>query len=145
MSDTIILTEEPSVISLTELLTEVKELPQEYTRIDFIHFADPIYINGGWVRIEPQTFIRPVGTNDRLYILQAVNVPLAPAKHNYRHISDSLAFSLFFPALPKSVTAIDIVENEGGADSFFNFYGISVERIKAAPIKIYNFRTQNPN
>lgn len=144
MPDTIIYTE-PSVNSLTDLLAQSKVLPYEYTRIDFIHFADAKYINGGWVRIEPQMFIRPVGTNDRLFLLHAVNVPLAPAKHHYRGINDSHAFTLYFPALPKSVAAIDIIEKEGGDDSFFNFFGVSLARIKAAPIKIYNFGNPHPN
>jgi hypothetical protein len=106
------------------------EQQEDLTRIDFVHHASRTYINGGWVRIEPGTFIRPVGTADQLTLIKAVNIPVAPKRHNYQNSKQSLYYTLYFPGLPPDVTAIDIIEREAARpNNFFNFYGVSLERI----------------
>jgi hypothetical protein len=111
----------------------------ELTRIDFVHRASPIRINGGWVRIEPETFIRPVNTNMRLTMVQAVNIPLAPAMHWYKNNRECLYYTLFFPRLPDDVVAIDIIEREvARPHNFFNLYAVSLERIATEIIIVNN-------
>ena len=103
---------------------------EELTRIDFVHRASPIRINGGWVRMESGTFIRPVNTGMKLTMVQAVNIPVAPAKHWYKNKRECLYYTLYFPALPNDVVAIDIIEREAvRPHNFFNFYGVSLEKI----------------
>jgi len=118
---------------LAELLRIVRE--EELTRIDFVHHAYPQYTNGGWVGIGRATFIRPVGTGIQFTMVQAVNIPVLPRMHIYKNVRESLYYTLYFPALPEDVLAIDIIEKEAPLPHhYFNFYGVSLERIAAAPL-----------
>jgi len=112
----------------TEIMRIIQE--EELTRVDFVHYASPIYMNGGWVSIERETFIRPVHTNQRLTMVHAVNIPLAPKKHWYKSMRQCLYYTLYFPALSSDVVAIDIIEKEAARPhNYFNFYGVSLEKI----------------
>jgi hypothetical protein len=110
----------------------------DVTKIDFIDYASSIYDQGGWVQIHKQTFIRPVGTASELTMIQAINIPVAPVKHYYRNQYDYLAYTLIFPALAKDVKAIDIIEMELPGGSWFNFYGVSLEKITSERLIINN-------
>jgi hypothetical protein len=114
------------------------ELTEEYTKINFIHYADKIYIDGGWVQIQGNTFIRVLGSSDKLTLLKAINIPIAPNKHFYKSDHECLYFTLLFPSIPKSTTHIDIIEKEGGGHTFFNFYGVSMTRVNKSVIRILN-------
>ena len=120
-----------------EIMRIVQE--EELTRIDFVYRASPKYIKGGWVQIDRETFIRPVGTAMRLTLVQAVNMPIAPKKHWFREAGQCLYYTLYFPALPAGVVAIDIIEREAARPhNFFNFYGVSLERIARGVIMVNN-------
>jgi hypothetical protein len=111
----------------------------ELTRIDFAYRSSPKYINGGWVQIERESFIRPVNTGMRLTLVQAVNIPIAPTKHWFKKAGDCLYYTLYFPKLPDDAVAIDIIEREAARPhNFFNFYGVSLERIAREVIIVNN-------
>ena len=112
------------------------ELDENHTRIDFIHYADPKYKNGGWVRINANTYIRPMGTDTELRLIKVLNIPIAPNVHNYKSKNDCLYFTLYFPALSSDVKKIDITE-EGNINPF-RFRGVSVSKIKTKAIIIKN-------
>ena len=114
------------------------ELDENYTRIDFVHYANRKYKNGGWVRINQDTFIRPTGTDTKLNLLKAVNIPVAPATHHYKSEKDCLFFSLYFPSLSKDITQIDIVEEGVIHHSRFRFYEVSVAKIRSKTFIIAN-------
>ncbi len=96
------------------------------TIINMLYHAQPIFIQGGWVRIDPQTFIRHSDTDEILPLLEAVNIPLSPERHHFKNADESLVFQLIFPAIPKSWERIDLIEKEPGDSSYFNFYGIKL-------------------
>ena len=103
---------------------------EELTRIDFVVRASPIRINGGWVSMDPETFIRPVNSGLKLTMVQAVNIPVSPAKHWFKNKSQCLYYTLYFPALPNDVVAIDIIERETARPhNYFNFYEVSLEKV----------------
>ena len=108
------------------------ELEEDFTRIDFVTAS------GGyaWVQIDRNSFIRPVGTNACLPLVKAQGIPYAPQKHFFKNAKDSLYYTLYFPALPKNVTAIDIIEREVPGGNYFNFYGVSMERVKKEVILV---------
>jgi hypothetical protein len=111
-----------------EILRIVQE--EDLTRIDFAHRASGIYLDGGWVSIQPGTFIRPVSTDIKLTMIQAVNIPVAPCKHWYKSAKQFLYYTLYFPALPTDVEAIDIIEREAARpNNYFNFHCVSLEKI----------------
>ena len=99
------------------------ECTDEYTRIDFIYKAPCYYINGGWVQLESNSFIRPVGSETKYKLIQAINIPIAPTKHYFNRCGEYLRYTLLFPALPKNTRKIDIIEKEAPG-TFFNFYNI---------------------
>jgi hypothetical protein len=104
------------------------------TRIDFLYRAPHYYINGGWVQISRHTFIRPCGSDKKLTMVKAVNIPIAPTKHFFKKSNEILCYTLYFPALPKGTSSIDIIEAEGPGGNWFNFYGVSVEKIRSEKI-----------
>jgi hypothetical protein len=120
----------PVVINKNEESVSIHRLlcNDELTRIDFIHYASPIYENGGWVQIEKGCFIRPNDSSDKLTLVQAVNIPYAPNKHFYVNKNDFLCYTLYFPPIPKGTKSIDIIESELGGEDWFNFYGVEIEQ-----------------
>ena len=112
---------------------------EEFTRIDFVYRASPKYINGGWVQIDRETFIRPSLTGIRLTLVQAVNIPVSPKKRWFKKVGEYLYYTLYFPKLPDDVVAIDIIEREAARPhNFFNFYGVSLEKIAGEIIIVNN-------
>jgi hypothetical protein len=114
------------------------EQEEEYTRIDFVYKAKSYYHRGGWVNIRPDTFIRIPGSQTCYAMVKAVNIPLAPCKHYFQSSNEWLAYTLYFPALPKSTATIDIIEHEGPGANWFNFYGVSLEETKQKPLIVKN-------
>ena len=110
------------------------ELEENYTRIDFV------YNNGkyGWVQIEPCCFIRPVGTDMCLTLVKAQGIPLAPQKRHFQNPNQIMYYTLYFPALPKGVAEIDIIEMESSTPghNYFNFYGVSMEKVRTGIITV---------
>ncbi|MBI3500979.1 MAG: hypothetical protein HY063_04225 [Bacteroidetes bacterium] len=108
------------------------ELDDDLTRIDFV------YNNGryGWAQIAADSFIRPVGTETCLPLVRAVGIPLAPQKYYFTKPNQNIYYTLYFPPLPREVRAIDIIEKEIPNSNFFNFYGVSVEKIKKEVITV---------
>lgn len=122
----------PTVKSNPSVTTDHKimriEMEEDYTRIDFV------YNNGkyGWVQIQPESFIRPCGTETAYGLVKAQGIPLAPQKKYFSNPNQTLYYTLYFPALPKGVKEIDIIEKESRVPghNYFNFYGVSLEKIK---------------
>lgn len=100
------------------------ELTDDYTRIDFIYRSSDYYINGGWIQIEPLTYISPVGSGKKFHLLKAINIPLAPRKHYFKKSGELHTYSLIFPALPKSTRQIDIIEKLAPG-TYFNFFNVN--------------------
>lgn len=110
----------------------------EYTRIDFIYYAPKHYDCGGWVRVFPEIFIRPSHTDLKLGLVRAENIPLAPSYHFFKRSGECLPFTLYFPSLPKETNTIDIIESERPGKNWFNFFGVSMEKIHREAMIIDN-------
>jgi hypothetical protein len=110
------------------------EMEEDFTRIDFVTVAGKY----AWVEIEGNTFIRPVGTKMRLGLIKAQGIPMAPKRYYFKNPKESLYYTLYFPALPKSVREIDIIEREAAhsGSMYFNFYGVSMERVRKEVILV---------
>jgi hypothetical protein len=111
------------------------------TKVDFGYQATSYYTNGGWIKISPKTFIRPKGTNKKLILTNATNIPYGPEKLHFNSSIEWRYFSLHFPSLldlrdnKKSmffestslvVDSIDLIEAENGTENDFNFYDIQL-------------------
>lgn len=115
------------------------QLNEDLTRIDFVyHVAKHRSYIGGWIRIHDTCYIRPAGSDLKLKMVSAVNIPIAPKKLTFTRSTDIICYTLYFPPLPKGTKSIDIIEMESNDPSYFNFYGVAVESIKKEPIIIPN-------
>lgn len=104
----------------------------EETKIDFGYQANDEYDKGGWIKINPKTFIRPVGTSKKFFLTNATNIPYGPELLHFQSTIEYRYFSLHFPPIPKTVKSIELIEKEHGNSTDFNFFGI----ILADPHKI---------
>lgn len=120
----------------TELKLMRIEKEENYTRIDFV------YNNGkfAWVQIQPETFIRQVGSTIKYPLIKSQGIPIAPNKHYFFSPCQILYYTLYFAAIPQNVKAIDIIEKEikTSGHNFFNFYGVSMETVKSKQIEVGN-------
>ena len=82
--------------------------------------------NGGWVRINPNCFIRPAGSDLEYKMIEAKDIPIAPKSITFRTDGDILYYTLTFPALPEDIHEIDIIEEENDETSF-NYYNIPLK------------------
>jgi len=103
------------------------DLNEEYTRIDFKYISSQEYINGGWIKMERNSFIRDTLSKRTYPLLFALNIPIAPEKFHFRRKGQVHYYTLVFPALPKSTKAIDIIEKEAPGN-YFNYYNIEYQR-----------------
>jgi hypothetical protein len=99
-------------------------LTKDHMVLHMVHHADSIYINGGWVRIHPEIFIRPSFTENIYRVKRVLGVPVYPDQHEYTSKDECLMFTLIFPRLPDDTISFDLIEKEPSDDSFFNFYGV---------------------
>ena len=113
------------------------------TKIDFGYQATDYYINGGWIKIDPKTFIQPKGTNRKFILTNATNIPYGPEKLHFNSSIEWRYFSLHFPSIleahdsknsfmkynigQNTIKAIDLIENEMGNNNDFNFYNIRLD------------------
>jgi hypothetical protein len=103
------------------------QLSPEFTKIDFGYIAHSIYINGGWIKMAPTTFIENIISKERYLLTKAEGIPLAPIKHNFESKKDWRYFSLYFPPIPQENCAINIIEKVNGTPNDFNYYGIELK------------------
>ncbi len=119
-----------------EILRVVSE--SGVTRIDFIVRACKKYVNGGWVSMLADAYISPVGSNERLRLIKAVNIPLSPSVHHFRNLKGMLCYTLLFPPVSRDVTAINIIEAEGPGGNWFNFYNVSMATVRTTVFEVSN-------
>lgn len=99
-------------------------LSEEQTQIDFGYAASSIYINGGWIRISPDTFIQIKGAEKRFKLTGAKNISIAPEVVEFESKTDWCVFSLFFEPIPIKDCIIDMIEAQNPTPNDFNYYDI---------------------
>ena len=102
-------------------------LDTEYTKIDFGYTAKEMYIKGGWIRMEQNTFIEIKETGKRYVLTQAIGIPINPEHHYFESKKEWRYFSLYFPAIPHTDCTINIIEIENGSKNDFNYYDIELK------------------
>lgn len=102
-------------------------LNPDYTKIDFGYIAREIYIKGGWIRMEQDTFLEINETGKRYVLTQAIGIPINPEHHYFESKKDWRYFSLYFPAIPQTDCTINIIEIKNGSKNDFNYYDIGLK------------------
>ena len=108
------------------------ERTDEYTRIDFIYRSSELYENGGWIQMEGNAYISPVGSSIKYRLIKTIGIPLSPLKHYFKNKGEFHTYSLIFPALPSDTKKIDIIEKLAPGN-YFNFYGIDYSKWITVP------------
>jgi|GEM_PF-802610 len=99
-------------------------ISNDKTIVEFNYVAPDTYINGGWICVGDNFFIRDNETGKKFFLTIANKIPICPQKHNFSSQGESLQFNLEFQPIPKTCKEIDIVENLTGGG--FNFYGVNL-------------------
>ena len=116
------------------ILLRVNLFP-EITKIDFGYITTDKYINGGWIKISPDTYIENVVTKERFVITKAIGITVAPALRNFESKKDWQYFSLFFPPIKQKDTLINIIEVLNGNKNDFNYYNIELKMADGIEIR----------
>ena len=111
-------------------------LSEQFTQIDFGYAAPWMYIKGGWIDIAQQTYIRKVDSKEKFKLINALNIPISPERHDFETKSDWKVFSLFFEPIPIKDCVIEIIEKENPNENNFNYYGISLEDVKGIEVVV---------
>src|SRR5215207_9149516 len=83
---------------------------QSYTILHCTYYSSSMYVNGGWVTIWKNTFLENVITGERLPLVMAIGIPLAPDKHYFKYKGEYFPFTLVFDKLPPSWPLFDLKE-----------------------------------
>lgn len=108
------------------------EMTDDYTRIDFIYRSSMIWDNGGWIQMDKDAYIQPVGSVRRYRLVKAVNIPIAPIKHYFKRKGEYHTYTLIFPPLPEGTSKIHIIEKEAPGN-YFNFYNVDYSKWMTIP------------
>ena len=107
----------------------------EVTKIDFGYITTDKYINGGWIKISPDTYIENVVTKERFVMTKAIGITVAPALRNFESKKDWQYFSLFFPPIKQKDTLINIIEVLNGNKNDFNYYNVELKMADGIEIR----------
>lgn len=102
------------------------EITDFNTIIHCTHTAPKQFINGGWVRIEPNIYIKETYGSKKYYLINAEGIPLSPNKFYNSYVGQKKTFKLIFPKIDKNITYINLIECENN-NNCFNFYGIKLK------------------
>lgn len=107
-------------------------------------YADSTVINlsvenklaqGGWFCADRKIFIETSLEHQRYNIINARGIPRCPAVYNFKKIGEKLTFTLVFPAIPKGVMRLNLVEDCD--KSCFSFNSIILDKKLNQDINLY--------
>lgn len=100
---------------------------REHTKIDFGYQATSYYTKGGWIKMNPNSFVEVKETKKRYQLTKTDNIPIAPARLDFETTRDWRYFSLYFEPIPLVKCIIDVIEEEDGTPNDFNYYQIKID------------------
>ena len=72
---------------INKIKSDVKtfELTEEkrYTYLNCIYRTNPMYVSDWWVNMHKTAFLKNKENGDTIYLIDAINIPFAPARHEY--------------------------------------------------------------
>ncbi len=88
-----------------------------------IFYVDAFYQPKQWIRIDPNTYIRESGTNNKYLVKGTDGIELG--KEFYMPESGETSFKLIFPPIGKNVKKVDFIESD--CSECFKIWGIYLE------------------
>ncbi len=104
-------------LSLIQII-RTNQIEESQTIIHCIYESPYKFQNGGWVNINTSTFLINNTSKLKLKLIQAVNIPVAPARHSFNKPGERIRFTLIFEGLPKSWIRFDLCESSFLEDGF---------------------------
>ncbi len=108
------------------------ESTEEFTRIDFLYTSSERYYKGGWIQMDKNSYIQPVGASEKYVLIKAIGIPITPLKHHFKRKGERYTYTLIFPGLPKGTAKINIIEKEAPGN-YFNFYNVDYSQWMTVP------------
>ena len=100
------------------------------THIEIGHLACGGFEWGITIQLNSGIFIRPVGTDDRYYLINKADLPIAPKEPHYYLDPTEAVLTLVFQGIPKDVAAIDLIENERGGEHHYRIENIQIRELE---------------
>jgi hypothetical protein len=91
-----------------------------------------IWDNGGWIQMEADAYIQPVGSDIRYSLVKAINITIAPTKLYFKKQGEYHTYTLIFPPLPRNTTKINIIEKLAPG-TYFNFFNVDYSKWMTVP------------
>jgi len=104
---------------------------EAYTRIHCTNIRPPKFDRHWHVHIHTTTYLINTKTEEKLFLLHAVNIPVAPEWYFFKSRSEILHFVLIFPQLPKDWEVFNLVEKSCGNCSCIGFKNSEIKRNNA--------------
>ena len=118
-----------SIVVSDDLLTSAEE--EGFTYLHCTYFTSPKYNAGWWVNIYLTSYLVDCASGERLNLMDALEIPIAPARHYLKKKGDCLRFTLIFPMVPKTWKSFDFLESCGSTD------GLSIKNISRNNSGVY--------
>lgn len=90
---------------------------------------------GGWFCIDKSVKLRLTETGEEIKILRSEGLPVCPQTYQFSEIEEEVRFRLYFPALPKDIIELDLIED--CADNCFYFKGVVLDKILNEEIRTF--------
>ena len=84
-------------------------LHTNYTHVDFVYIASKKYLNGGWIQLHQDCFLRLSGTEVEYKMIEAIAIPIAPSKLHFNAAGQVHHFS----ELKYVISNIRLVKDNG--------------------------------
>jgi len=128
-------TEKYTSIEVSNDLLESTE-EEGFTYLHCTYYTSPNWDAGWWINIWKTSYLSSNTSSDKLELLNAIGVPLAPDKVYLKGKGDYIKFTLIFPAVPKDWSIFNFIELCGGSN------GLSISNINRNNTGVYKVRIQ---
>lgn len=101
------------------------QITDKYTIISFSFDSKGEYVNGGWISLSKNMYIKDATTHKKHYLIKAYNITVLPEKIEFSG-KYQRKFKAYFPSINPGTKMIHIIEE---ATNGFNFYKITLKPI----------------
>ena len=106
---------EPLTIAVALL---VKSTEDGFTYLHCTCTAHPMLVSDWWVNISKESVISDRITRERLALVHAINIPLAPERYYLKDKEEVVGFTLVFPKTPDHWIMFDFIEPSSSGSGF---------------------------
>jgi len=93
--------------------SDIIELFEEerYSYLHCTYVVSEKYKSDWHININKNSFLIGGKSLTKLKLINVIGIPIAPQKHCFKKLGESLQFSLIFPAMPKEWEVFDFIED----------------------------------